>query len=245
METVEIRLPEIGGSEKEQLNRLQSYLYSLAQQLQFAFDTVEQQQTQVQEQVKTALRDSQKTPAETFSGIKSLIIKSADIVEVYADEVENRLRGKYTAESQFGTFRQETQQRIRENAEEITRAFTNVQALQSAVAGISDRLGQVDAYIKTGLLYYREDGVPVYGVEIGQQETENGTVSFRKFARLAADRLSFFDSNGFEVAYISDYRLHVTESAMQNAEAERLAVHRIDMGEYGWFLGSDGHLTLG
>lgn len=245
METVEIRLPELGGNSGESLLRMQSYLYSLAQQLQFAFDSVERQQVQVQERVETAVREAQKTPAENFNAIKALIIKSADIVEAYSEEVERRLAGKYTAESQFGTFRQETQQRIRETSEGITRIFDNVQQIQSAMEGIADQLNTVNAYIKTGLLAYGESGGGVYGVEIGQQESRDGVLCFRKFARLTAERLSFFDSNDAEVAYISDYRLHVTEAAMQKVAAENLTVQRIGMGDYGWFLGSDGHLTLG
>ena len=50
MTSVEIRLPELsGGTEAEQLRRIQSYLYTLAQQLQIAFDTVSQQQTELPE----------------------------------------------------------------------------------------------------------------------------------------------------------------------------------------------------
>lgn len=244
MQTVDIRLPELGGgSQEEQLRKMQRYLFSLAEQLQFAFDCVEQEQSRTEQVLQTANRE--KTPAETFNSIKALIVKSADLVEQYTDEVESRLRGIYTAESAFGTFRQETQQRITENAEAIQRSFTNVQELNAAVAEISDMLSEVNAYIRTGLLYYGESGGGVYGVEIGQQEAREGVVVFRKFARLTAEKLSFYDSSDNEVAYISDFQLHVTEAAMQRVQANRLAVQRLELGEYAWVLGADGHLTLG
>ena len=45
MTPVEIRLPELSGStEAEQLRQIRSYLYSLASQLQYAFDGAEQEQ---------------------------------------------------------------------------------------------------------------------------------------------------------------------------------------------------------
>ena len=54
------------------------------------------------------------------------------------------------------------------------------------------------AYIKTGLLYYDEANVPVYGVAVGQQEEQLGSL-----ATFTADRLSFWQ-NGVEMAWISD-----------------------------------------
>lgn len=245
MEAVEIRLPELsGGSETEQLRRLQSYVFTLAQQLQFAFDSVSREQEQAAKDIANVAEKKEKTPMETFSAIKALIIKSADIVERYSEEIQSQLDGLYVAESEYGTFTQQTRQQIRENAEGIARSFTNLQQVQSRVEGVASALLGVEAYIRTGLLYYTEEEVPVYGVEIGQQEAVNGAVTFRKFARLAADRLSFFDSNDVEVAYISDERLHVTAAELHRASISRLQTSKIELGEYTLSLGADGHLTL-
>ena len=108
---------------------------------------------------------------------------------------------------------------------------------------IRSSLLEVSASIRTGLLYEQEDG-PVYGVEIGQQERENGVVRFRKFARLTADRLSFYDRNDTEVAYVSDSALHVTSAEAASLTAGAAAVQRLQLGQYTWQLGGDGHLTL-
>lgn len=237
----DIRLPEIsGGSTEAQLRQLQSYLYGLASQLQYAFDTVAAQQAEA----PAAPVSREKTPAETFTSIKSLIIKSADIVDSYTERISRSLAGTYIAQSEFGLFRQETQQRIEENAEGITRSFRNLQEILGAVEGIEDRLTEVNAYIRTGLLYTDSQGTPIYGVEIGQQEHRDGTVQFRKYARLTADRLGFYDSNDTEVAYISDYRLHITTADIHTLTAEEAAVARLQIGDYIWRQTSDGHLTL-
>ena len=69
----------------------------------------------------------------------------------------------------------------------------------------------VKAYINSGLLYYDDSGVPIYGLEIGQRTEENGAETFNKYARFTANKLAFFDQNGNEVAYISDRKLYITD----------------------------------
>lgn len=240
----EIRLPELGGgSPEEQLRQIQRYLFTLASQLQIAFDAVEQQQQTIrQERIEPGRRE--KTPVETFNSLKALIIKSADIVEKYSEEVERRLEGQYVAQSLFGTYRQETEQKIRENAQEILRSFRNTEELESMVAGIRSTLVEVNAYIRTGLLYEREEGGGVYGVEIGQQETVDGAIRFRRFSRLTAEKLSFFDSNDTEVAYISDEKLHVTGAVIHHLSSWEMSAEKLRLGEYLLERGTDGHLTL-
>jgi peptidoglycan hydrolase CwlO-like protein len=72
---------------------------------------------------------------------------------------------------------------------------------------------QSRANIKTGLIDTRVDDYgnefPVYGIEIGQIDTANGDVVLRRFARFTSGRLSFYDQNDSEVAYISDYKLYI------------------------------------
>lgn len=241
MTPVEIRLPELSGStEAEQLRQIRSYLYSLASQLQYAFDGAEQEQQTALSTPRTAARQEE-TP--TLSSIKSLIIRSAEITQRIAEKLETRLSGKYVAQSQFGTFTQMTEQRIAASAEELRQEFTNWQRIETDVEQIRSSLLEVSASIRTGLLYEQEDG-PVYGVEIGQQEREDGVVRFRKFARLTADRLSFYDRNDTEVAYVSDSALHVTSAEAASLTAGAAAVQRLQLGQYTWQLGGDGHLTL-
>lgn len=241
MTPVEIRLPELSGStEAEQLRQIRSYLYSLASQLQYAFDGAEQEQQTALSTPRTAARQEE-TP--TLSSIKSMIIRSAEITQRIAEKLETRLSGKYVAQSQFGTFTQMTEQRIAASAEELRQEFTNWQRIETDVEEIRSSLLEVSASIRTGLLYEQEDG-PVYGVEIGQQEREDGVVRFRKFARLTADRLSFYDRNDTEVAYVSDSALHVTSAEAASLTAGAASVQRLQLGQYTWQLGGDGHLTL-
>ena len=245
-----IPLPQqLSGSEREQLEGMKTYLYQLAQDLQFTLGAVEKQIITVQDTAANAERtlrsvSESQTPKAQFSGLKALIIKSADIVNAYYEEINRRLSGLYVAQSAFCTYRQETQQEITENAQGITRAFSDMQALGDTLAQVQAAVTQVNAWIKTGKLGEDENSVPIYGVEIGQQTEKNGLVVFQKFARLMADRLSFFDQNGVEVSFIGDETMHITRAEISSLTAGNASAEQFRMGEYLWFTGADGHLTL-
>ena len=90
----------------------------------------------------------------------------------------------------------------------------------SAVAGLTNLIDTSDgnsvtigvtAYVKSGLLY-NDEGIPVYGVEVGQSVNESGTEVYNKYARFTSEKLSFYDSNGTEVAYISDKKLFIKQA---------------------------------
>lgn len=209
--SVELRLPNIKGDTPEaQLGHLKSYLYQLVEQLNWALNLTGGED---------AVVDETKTPAQieeeerkTFNSIKSLIIKSADIVDAYTEEMTKVFDGRYVAESDFGTFTEETNAAIHQNSTAIDQVYTNVQTIEGTVDGIGDEMQNVLAHIRTGLLYYDDKGIPVYGLEIGQRNTVDNNETFRKYARFVSNRLSFFDQNDTEVAYISDYKLYITSA---------------------------------
>lgn len=229
----ELRFPNITAQdEKGQLVQMKSYMHQLVEQLQWALNdlslnasgyAVSKPQSQASEPTKV-------NAEATFNAIKSLIIKSADIVTAYYDKISTRLEGLYVAESDFGTFKEQTAQNILDTSSYTERSFSNLQeitnslsdSLQSTknevdskivdISGILDSISHtldVSANIRHGLLYYDENGVPVYGLEVGQSTKIDGVEVFDKFARFTSDRLSFYDQNDNEVAYISDRKLYI------------------------------------
>lgn len=218
MSSIMIQTPNITAkNDQERLMQIQSYLYQMAQQLQWAFSTIEtsgssgsnQSTTQ---QTKTVSTAAEQSPKATFASIKDLIIKSADIVNAYYTEIGNRLTGVYVAQSDFGSYTETTDAQIQQNSTSINQLFTNNRELSDTVEELYNATIGTNAYLKTGLLYEDENGVPVYGLEIGQTNSVNGENVFDKFARFSAGRLSFFDQNDVEVAYISDYKLYITNA---------------------------------
>lgn len=95
-----IRLPNItGGTEREQLAQIKSYLSQLAQYLQWAFDHETGGSGGVTAVRETA-GESRGIPSgvaaqEMFNGIKALIIKSEEILDAYFEETERRLKAAY------------------------------------------------------------------------------------------------------------------------------------------------------
>ena len=208
----ELRYPNItGATEREQLVQMRSYLHQLVDQLQYALNNVGSSTVTIVSQQGSSKPTQSSTidPEATFNAIKSLIIKSADIVNAYYDEVTTRLEGKYVAESDFGSFAEQTEQSINQSSTDIEQLFTNLQALFTDIENINFTLAEVNAHIRSGLLYTDDDGVPVYGLEIGQRNSIDGVEVFNKYARFTSDRLSFYDQNDTEVAYISDYKLYI------------------------------------
>ena len=238
MTGIEIRPPQLtGGTLQEQLGQLQRYLTALAQQLQFAFDAVQGGNPEIM--TAAAPQPQVQQRQETLRQLKALILKSAQVTQVLEQQVGKRLEGKYVAVSQFGTYCQETSQTLEANSRELKQTFQNVQQLESTVAGLGSAVREVNASIRTGEI---ADGV--YGVEIGQQEREDGIIRFRRYARLTAEKLSFYDSNEIEVAYVSNRRLYVTAAEIAEVSAGQLSAPHIQMGEYTWQVGQDGHLSL-
>lgn len=213
-----IRLPEINAPTADgQLRQLRSYLYQLTEQLNLALQSVDREISEQASAIAAAEKaaESDEGKLRTFNSVKALIIKSADIVNAYSEEITRQLDGVYVAQSDFGTYTEETFQKITENSDNITQLFRNLQTISDTVDGIEKASILANAYIVTGLLYYGDDGAPVYGLEIGQTNTVDGVESFNRFARFAANRLSFYDNNDVEVAYISDYRLVITNAEVR------------------------------
>lgn len=211
---VEIKLPNItGGSPTEQLAQIKSYLYQTVSQLNFALTTIDNNSNTIVKRLTTSDINQGKTAEEVqsnFNEIKSLIIKSADIVNAYSEVIKEKLTGVYVAQSDFGEYQRLTSQDIVKESDRISQLFTDLQSITSKVREIDDAVMGVEAHIISGHLYDDENGAPVYGVQIGQKNTVDGVEVFNQFARFAANRLSFFDVNGREVAYISDYKLYIT-----------------------------------
>lgn len=206
--SMDIRYPNITATDEAgQIRQMRSYLHQLVEQLNWALNTVETAQGgSVPSSVVINKEIAPQEAESTFNSIKALIIKSADIVKAYEETFFADFNGKYFAESDFGTYIEETNRSIEENSKGVTETYTNIQSITNTVNGLSEESRTTNSYIKRGLLGYDDNGNAVYGVEVGET-TEDG--SFVRYARFKADRLSFFDENSNEVAYIGAGCLYV------------------------------------
>lgn len=219
--SIDIRLPNITGrTDSEQLAQIRSYLYQFAGQLQWALNTIESGGTgsngTILQQIGSA-SEKNDDPVSNFNQLKGLIIKSADIINAYYEKIDEMLKlsGHYVAQSEFGTFSQQTSAKVNANSTNIETLFSNIQKITDTIDDLYGSTIGTEAYLKSGLLYYDDNGVPVYGLEIGQTNTVDDVETFNKFARFTADRLSFYDADDTEVAYVSDYKLVITNAEIK------------------------------
>lgn len=215
--SMNFKLPNITASTPEgKLQQMQSFLYQTVEQLNWAMNNIGTGTgsgyvvLQGAKDGGIVTADGSGEASVRFNELKALIIKSADIINAYYEVISARLAGEYVAQSDFGTFQEMTENQIKANSTAIEQYYTNLQQIITDIENVEHTLIEVNACIKTGLLYYDEDGAPVYGLEIGQRTEIDGEEVFNKYARFTSEKLSFYDSNGIEVAYISDKKLYIT-----------------------------------
>lgn len=206
---IKLRYPVTNGAGS--IAQIQSFLHQLIDELNFALENIETQASDAKTIAASAASVPEEKKAQTsFNAIKSLIIKSADIVDAYYEEINKRLEGLYVAQSDYGTFVEQTTQDINATSIGIFELYTNLQQIITDIEGMEHTLIEVNAHINSGLLGHDDSGIPIYGLEIGQRSEVDGEEVFNKYARFTADKLAFFDSNGIEVAYVSDKKLYIT-----------------------------------
>ena len=211
---MDIRLPNITGkTETEQLAQIKSYLYQFVGQLQWALSSVEAGNSSNVAGQKTSGAAKKEDPTSSFNELKGLIIKSADIVNAYYEKIDSllKLSGDYTASSDFGTFKEETLNQLSATNAQIQQNVSSLQQIFDENGNIKAEL-LVNGHIYSGIIEYAMDGEAIVGIEIGQTTTNGGEKTFERFARFTANKLSFYDANSVEVAYISDYKMVITEA---------------------------------
>ena len=215
---INIRLPNItANTEQGQLLQVKSYLHQLVQELNWALTSIESgNSTNAVAKQASSVGVSKQEMTTSYNELRSLIIKSAETVKEYSEAAEERYKSLYVAQSDFGTYTEAAEQTIIKNSKAIESFYENMQNIVTDLDTLEHSLIEVSANIKSGLLYYDESGVPVYGVEVGQRTEIDGVEVFDKFARFTSDRLSFYDQNDNEVAYISDRKLFINHVEIKN-----------------------------
>ena len=210
-----------GGSDRSRLEEMGRYLHTLADQLNRVMmegSVSGRTLSKDVENTRSLSKNVENTdPVSNWNAVKALILKSADIIEVYQEKISTALAGEYVASGDFGSFVEETNATLEANSTGMNQIYNDLQQITGAFESLSYAMIEVNAHIRSGLLYTGEDGVPVYGLEIGQRTEIDGVETFHKFARFTADKLSFYDPNGTEVAYISDQRLHIAHAEIQSS----------------------------
>ena len=211
--------PILRGEELDQINQMRSYLFQLHKQLQIVLDQVGTAEQVIHTITNTVLGDvtdeSGGSLAETYTKLKSIIIKTAHTIERQMDELVETFKGSYLAISDFGTYAENLENTIVTTAEGVVETYNFTSQLEAL-----DTYNTIsEQYIKRGLLYF-DGAVPRYGVAIGENMTEvmvNGesVIDRRDIAiTIVADVINFWQ-NGVIVSYYKNNKLYVREIELE------------------------------
>ena len=222
--------PRLTGGTEDQLRQITGYLYQLQRDLNVALDSVDSVVKEAA--VETAATAAEQTVSATAKSLKSLIIKTAGVIRQEIDTWTQTLEGTYLAISDFGTYREEVSQEIIATATQVANMFSYesiIQALQTRVneletdnTALQSYKVQTEQYTKTGLLYFDEFDVPVYGYAVGEvltRVTVNGEETVRRedlMATWSAGRLNFWQGGNI-VAYYANNKMYVTDGEFLNS----------------------------
>lgn len=210
MAEMNIEYPNISDQTPEgQLKQVKDYLFLLADKLNLQDNSAEKVFQEVSKAIDAeavATTDNeQAAKLREYANLKALIIKTGEYAVTHSEEISKVFNSSFGANSDFGKYYEELERRVTENAQGVEDLFTYT-------AGINNENGNFGVgtkqFIKSGLLYYDENQIPVFGVGVGvlstvaTEEDEVIDLKQNRLATFAADEIAFWD-NGNKVAYIS------------------------------------------
>ena len=201
-----------------ELDQVNSYLHQLTEKINLNFaNTTAEAIWRDTEKALSVLGDKEASAKEkadilaSYSAMRSLIIKTAEYTVENSEKIRLSMAGEYVAKSEFGDY-------FEKATVDIEGTPVGITQLYGYTSGITGEFGDITVdshnFIKTGLLYYDEDSLPVYGVGVGELATKvdaNGhTVLDRSnlLATYTADEIVFWQ-NAEKVAYINNGALYM------------------------------------
>ena len=210
--------PVLQGDERTQLRQLSGYLHTISNKLNEALMNVSVQAQQEIDQRLNSVTGKSGEERPEIKSLKSLIIKTAEIVRTEMDEISTRLHSETEALStQFGTLEQTMDATIRATAEGIVQEYYYSELIQDVNANTSYRT-QVNQRIFSGLI---TDDPVEYGIAIGEGVTaydEHGNPYLNQNAKVATftmNRMSFWQGN-VELAYFSSGKFYISNGEITN-----------------------------
>lgn len=215
-----IPYPNLSGTVDNQLLQLKSYLYQVADQLNYSFENEETRSQALREETVLQIEESV-SPA--LDSVKSMIIKTADEIKVNTQKEIETLSGSIEAVSEeFGTFVGEYDATITRTEERFTDVFNRIET-------INGQIYNYNTYIITGHLF-DIDGKSYDGIAIGTNlapDADDNIVGDTLIA-ITPDELSVW-RNRVKIGYFTGDRFKVTA--------------RIDIGD--WSIRNDNnYLTI-
>jgi len=228
--------PVLQGDEKAQLYQLQRFLMTMSDKLNTALMDITIDQ--MAPETKKTITGTQQTTEKQYETLKSMIIKTAEIVRNEMDEISTHLEANYDAlSSQFGEYERNLDSEIRATAEGILQEYSYEERITGLEEDTEVFVRHINQYIFSGLV---DEVNGRYGIAIGENVTAYDAQgnpylnTNRKMATFTMDRLSFWQGET-ELAYFSNSIFHIAQGEVTNS---------MKMGNHLWKILTDGSIAL-
>lgn len=219
--------PALTGDERAQLQQLYRYLFKLSEQLNTSLEATDRQyRMAIKTRSGSENSDDVFTPEldAKYRELRSLIIKTADIVNQKMDRVVTQLNSEFQAISnEWGTFEQNIERTIIDTAENTIEQFDYSEHIYGIDKTVMDGVTYYGitslGYIKRGIIGFDDQNFPIYGIAVGTELKEKTVIkdgkeyqqidTSQRIATYTSDRITFW-ANGVELAYFSGDKLFVT-----------------------------------
>lgn len=174
------RYPAITASDPiGQLQQLKGYLQELVDQL-----NLQAANTSQRTSVAGIRAESHGTTSENkaaFREIESLVIKSAEVVSAVGNAVMKRLEGQYVAQSEYGTYTQDTAAAFAASDRQIAALLESVERISTGLGELEDstveQLARIQASageVEIWMQKVRTEGVDKVVTGMGHSFTDEG-----------------------------------------------------------------------
>lgn len=215
---MKLRLPAIdGASDSVKIAKIQEFLYELTNQLNFALLDIERDKVEVVSYgATTASAKKESTPAQLFDTLKPFIIKNADIIASYSEEISKVLKGEYVAKTDYAEYVKKTEATFEATSENISQTYTRVEGIYGTFEpGVDTAIVKTtNAVITTGFLG-EENGNAQYGMQI---TTISDNKKFAS-AKFLSTGVIIYDEMGKEALIITDETINVKNVSVSKSFA--------------------------
>lgn len=203
-----LRLPTLDGvNDSAKILKIQEYLYELERQLNFALLDLERgKATVVPANTTSATSKSDTDAADLFETLKPYIIKNAEIIRSYSEELRETFKGEYVAVTDYAEYVKNTDAEFKKTSENITQTYERVETIYGAFEPGDDIaiVKTTNAVITTGFLG-EVNGNAQYGMQI-TTVADNKVFASAKFLSTG---VIIYDENGRESLTITDQTINV------------------------------------
>ena len=158
--------PILQGSTFLQLQSLRDYLVRMAEELQTVSMATTDAAARPTETISGYKKEIDKAVEDNSAALKSLITKTAAVIQNHVDAISTELHTYYLAASEFGTYQEQVAAQFTATASNVTEAY-NLASTTSA--SHNTFMKDIQGEIRRGLINDPDTGERVVGIAISQK----------------------------------------------------------------------------